>query len=126
MRRLGVLLGTAAVVAALVGCGAENSTGQQAAAKTVNVSRAQMGKHWPFKGVSRGTLRCDPKGDHRNGDVVMTTPDGTEYGINGTALDDGYKDFRRIWRRSPHYAVGGIDFMINIGPIIDRGLALCP
>ena len=55
------------------------------------------------------------------GEVVVFTADGTEYGVNGTAMDAGYRKIAPIWKKDPT----GLTPRVNIGDVIDRGLALC-
>jgi|SRR5665811_1269652 len=78
------------------------------------VSRSEYGKDWPLK-VSHGILRCDDEA------VTFLAPDGTEYGVNGTALTQGFPEIDPIWQNSPDPYVP----KVNIGPIIDLGLELC-
>jgi len=79
------------------------------------VSRAELGRKWPLT-VDDGTLSCDADA------VVFTAPDGDEYGVNGTALTAGYDRIDPIW--APDKALG-MGLKKDIGPLIDRGLALC-
>lgn len=78
---------------------------------------------WPLT-VKQGILECEESevAGFVQQSVTLLTPDGTVYGINGTALDDGYADFKHtIWKKSPE----GHGLMVDVGPLIDRGLALC-
>jgi hypothetical protein len=90
------------------------------------VSRAKFHRQWPFT-ISRGTLICDGSGGM--GAVVLKTPDGTTYAINGIARGERYTydgsrpvDFEhRIWRNDPHDR----GLKVDVGPIIAEGLSLC-
>jgi hypothetical protein len=85
------------------------------------VTKAEFGKKWPLS-VPSGLLRCESFGPEL-GEVIFTAPDGTEYGLNGTAQDGGYPPIDPIWLYEPGMKRYGLK--INIGPLIDRGLALC-
>lgn len=85
------------------------------------VTRAEFGDEWPFT-VASGTLSCD--GSRGLGSVIFTAPDGTRYGLNGTAQDQlGLPAIDPIWRYQPGMAK--YELRVDIGPLIDRGLALC-
>jgi hypothetical protein len=81
-----------ALAVTVVGCESDSGTSNS---DGVEVSAAELGDKWPLT-VDRGTLRCE--GDI---DVIFTAPDGTEYGVNGTALDHGFKDIDPIWATAP-------------------------
>ncbi len=102
MRRF--LLVTALAVTACVG-----STNE------VEVSASDFGNDWPLT-VVQGTLQCEPPGS-----VVFTTPEGTSYAVNGTAKDaTDLPEIDAIW------AEGEVEGLKrNLGPLIQRGLALC-
>jgi hypothetical protein len=80
---------------------------------TRRVSRADFGDEWPLT-VESGTLSCQA-----GRAVVFLAPDGTAYGVNGTAAN--YEDIDPIWADS------GVDYAPkkNIGPLIEAGLELC-
>jgi len=74
---------------------------------------------WPFT-VDSATLLCT-KGAGGYERVVVVA-NGEMYALNGTAKDVGlWPPFEPIWRDDPK-APG---LKVNIGPVIDRGLALC-
>lgn len=77
---------------------------------------------WPLK-VKSGLLQCEEEvsGGFVLQKVWFTAPDGTVYGVNGTAQDAGYPGIDSIWKNDP----AGYGLKINIGPLIDRGLKLC-
>src|SRR6266511_3593490 len=83
------------------------------------VERTAFGDAWPFT-VERGVISCVGAGE------VLFAANGNVYAVNGLARTNraqkGYRDVAEIWRRHP--TVPGAK--VNIGPIIDRGLALCP
>lgn len=74
---------------------------------------------WPFDAASV-TLNCRNPAGQGSGMVTVTTPDGREYAVNGTARRN-YPDMRPIWLDDPQ--VHGLK--INIGPAIEAGRALC-
>ncbi len=80
------------------------------------VSRADLGKDWPLT-VDSGTIDCLAPSA-----IIFTTPDGTVYGVNGTALTSGYPRIEPIWAKDP--VVKGLN-KINIGPLMDLGAARC-
>lgn len=80
------------------------------------VSQAEFGDAWPLT-IDRGTLRCEPPGA-----VVFQASDGSDYGVNGIALSQGYPEIDPIWADDPDPLVP----KKSIGPLLDRGLALCP
>ena len=78
------------------------------------VKRSDYGDAWPLT-VDSGTLRCEGAGA-----VVFVAPDGTEYGVNGMASK--YADIDPIWV-APDPSLPNL--RKSIGPLIERGLALC-
>jgi hypothetical protein len=85
------------------------------------VTRSEFGEDWPLT-VASGTIRCD--GSPGAGQVIFTAPtSGTEYALNGTALEGGYASIDPIWRYEPGMAK--YELRVNIGVLTDRGLALC-
>ena len=104
MRRV-VLIALLAVCVS--GCSSSSSTGEA-------VSRSDFGEDWPLT-VDSGTLQCEGAGA-----VTFTTEDGTTYAVNGLASGmDRWPEIDSIWADAP----GGLKK--NIGPLIQRGLALC-
>jgi len=87
---------------------------------TLEVSQAEFGKDWPLT-VDRGVLSCDGSG------VIFTTPDGDEYGVNGTAKGLGHPAIDPIWKEDHSYDLpgDGPPLRVDISPLIDRGLELC-
>lgn len=69
---------------------------------------------WPLT-IDPVTLRCEPPSR------VTVEANGTAYGINGMAIGAGYPEVNPIWRDNPE--IDGTK--INIGPLIQAGLALC-
>lgn len=82
-----------------------------------SISRESFGEAWPLT-VDSGVLACD--GKDGVGSVTFTA-DGTTYGVNGTALGQGLPAIDPIWADNP--SVPGLK--MNIGPVLDAGLALC-
>ncbi|HEX2161771.1 MAG TPA: DUF2511 domain-containing protein [Thermoleophilaceae bacterium] len=110
------------LVTALIahGCDESSRSANQGAENPGAVSRAELGADWPLT-VDRGVLSCDGPG------VVFTTPDGSEYAVNGTAKGAGYADIEPIWREDPAYDLpdDGPPLRVDISPLIERGLELC-
>ncbi|WP_420714692.1 DUF2511 domain-containing protein [Mycobacterium sp. Aquia_213] len=74
---------------------------------------------WPLT-VGEGTLACEKLGAHLR--RVTFTTGGAIYRVNGTAkAAHKYAHLDQIWRDNPD--IPGTK--INIGPLLDRGLALC-
>jgi hypothetical protein len=111
------VVGAAVVAIMLAACGGSSDNGSGGATHSIDVSAAtwHVGE-WPFT-VSSGTLSCTQP--PFPGAVTFSTGGG-EYAVNGTALDSGFADIKPIWKR----AGGGL--RVDIGDMIDRGLALCP
>jgi hypothetical protein len=81
------------------------------------VAKSEFGSRWPLT-VSHGTLSCDGYS------VVFAAPEGMRYGLNGTAQDQlGLPPIDPIWRYEPGMKRYGLK--VDIGPLIQRGLALC-
>src|SRR6266513_1723997 len=90
----------AAMCILLVGCGGGSKSGSSGAngggkSHAAELSRTQIGRDWPLT-VDHGTLRCEAPQS-----VVFTAPDGSDYGVNGSAMDAGFRDIKPIWRRDP-------------------------
>ncbi|WP_241976695.1 DUF2511 domain-containing protein [Cryobacterium sp. TMT2-4] len=82
-----------------------------------------FGVDWPLT-VPYVVVRCEEKiADGRTLQLVMLdTPDGTAYAVNGTARDHSdLPDIFPIWSANPD--VDGLK--VDISPVIDAGLALC-
>ncbi len=70
---------------------------------------------WPLT-VERGTLDCEPA------NRVIFTAGGTTYAVNGTAKGAGeWPDIDPIWADDS----SGLGLKVDIGDLIDAGLALC-
>ena len=84
------------------------------------ITKAEYGDRWPLT-VERGTVECVPAFS-----VIFHTG-GVTYAVNGWAMTNtDYPDVREIWLDDPDADRAARGLKINIGPIIDRGLALCP
>ena len=81
--------------------------------RTERVSRQQLGDEWPFT-VDDGIIQAEA------GVSVTFKARGDVYAVNGLAKGQGFKDIEPIWADDPETGLKK-----NIGPIIDRGLALC-
>jgi hypothetical protein len=89
--------------------------GDDLAANEARMSRSEYGKDWPLT-VEAGVVRCEGAG------AVTFTTGGTTYAVNGLARGMGtYPDVHAIWADDPDFE----GLKKYIGPIIDRGLALC-
>lgn len=74
---------------------------------------------WPLT-VPDGTIACESLGKGLG--RVTITAGGKTYWVNGLAKGTHkYADLDEIWRADPKYP----DIKVNIGPLLDRGLALC-
>lgn len=81
-----------------------------------SVGRSAMGDEWPLE-VDRGCLYC------LSGVRLVFVSGGSRYAVNGTAIGDrGNLRIDPIWSADP--TIPGAKR--NIGPLIERGLALCP
>lgn len=96
-----------------ISCAAQDSS--NGGRGETHVSRTQLGDDWPLT-VEEGNLRCEPPSR-----VVFTDPSGHEWGVNGMAVTHGYREIDPIWADNPE--IPGLKK--SIGPLIDRGLALC-
>jgi hypothetical protein len=100
-----------ALALALTGCGGSASSSGDGE----TVSRADFGEEWPLT-VDSGELRCEGAG------AATITADGTTYALNGTATSmNAGEDIDPIWEPNPDLPGA----KKNIGPLIDRALALC-
>lgn len=111
-----LLLIVAAVVYGCTQLGGDDANGSSDAAG--EVSRAEFeaeSRTWPLT-VDRGTLDCAP------GNLVTFTAGGTTYAVNGTAKGaNEWADIDSIWADDG----SGLGLKVNIGDLIDAGLALC-
>ena len=84
-----------------------------------HIGRADLGDAWPLT-VEEGTLACNGSGGV--GEVFFTAPEGTAYAVNGAAKsNERLADVTPIWADNPD--INGLKK--DIGPLIDKGLALC-
>ena len=84
---------------------------------------SDVGEDWPLT-VPYVIVRCTERalGGRLLQLVTLTTPDGAEYAVNGTARDHTDRpDIQPIWAPNPD--VEGL--RIDISPVIDAGLARC-
>ena len=110
LSRSRLLVKRAAILLALAAC--TTGGGADLAANERQVSRADFGNDWPLT-VESGVLACEGAG------AVTFTTGGTTYAVNGLAQRT-YPEIDAIWADAP-----GPPPKKNIGPLIDRGLALC-
>lgn len=93
-------------------------------AESTMVSSSDMKEKWPLS-VESGMLRCEPLPAMPKAQLVTFTSNGKIYAVNGTASGhakkNGWRQIDEIWKDNPE--ISGLK--INIGPLIDRGLALC-
>jgi Protein of unknown function (DUF2511) len=111
LRPNGRAVGVAVVVSLLTSACADSTSSSQT---STTIRRADFRKWWPFK-VKEGTLVCVGAG------AVTFEANGTVYAVNGTAGGQGFAEIELIWRDDPDNP----GLKVNIGPVIDRGLALC-
>lgn len=91
-------------------------------AASERVSSADFGENWPLK-VKGGVLNCELIYEY---EIVTFTTNGKTYAVNGLARGNrakkrGWLDVDKIWKTDPRDS----ELKINIGPLIDRGRALC-
>lgn len=103
------------VGALIIGCGG----GGPAATPQGYVSRAMLGAAWPLT-VESGTLSCRGAGEVYFRDDAS----GNHYTVNGTArtAQPALPEIDEIWANDTSNNLG---LKKNLGPLIDRGLALC-
>ena len=106
MKRLGIIV-LCFIVVLVIGSALTKSETK------AHITQQDFGKTWPFT-VTQGELRCDR-------DAVTFKAHGTTYAVNGTAGSRGFPRIDPIWRPNPNLP----GTRINIGPIIEAGLALC-
>jgi hypothetical protein len=113
------VMAAASLCAAAAGCSSSDEASSNLSGskgKSIEVTRDTWHDgEWPFT-VSHGILGCTKP--PFPGEVTFNV-EGTTYGLNGTALDNGYKEVNPIW----HSVGEGIK--VDIGGMIDRGLKLC-
>ncbi|GAA3113017.1 hypothetical protein GCM10020001_035040 [Nonomuraea salmonea] len=81
------------------------------------VTRIEFGKNWPLT-TDSAQVRCDGPRVAAQAKLIV---DGTTYGLNGNALNEGLPRPDPVWADDP-----GIDgAKISIGPLIDAALDLC-
>jgi hypothetical protein len=113
------VMAAASVCVAATGCsssreGRSNLSGSKGKSIEVTKSTWHDGE-WPFT-VSRGILGCSRP--PFPGEVTFNV-EGTVYGLNGTALDQGLPEVNPVWR------FAGSGLKVDIGEMIERGLKLC-
>lgn len=85
----------------------------------IMITQQDLGDAWPFT-VDSGLLDCRGAGE------VVFTVDGRSYAVNGLAKGTKkYDDISPIWSLILTSGSSS-DAKKDIGPIITRGLALCP
>ncbi|MER2556045.1 MAG: DUF2511 domain-containing protein [Candidatus Competibacter denitrificans] len=96
-------------------------------AETAIISAAQFGNDWPLT-VPSGVVSCEPASDGSTQIRIVTfVADGKTYAVNGTAMaiakrNKAWRDIEEIWKPDPQYPK---QMKMNIGPVLDTGLALC-
>ncbi len=91
---LGTLLVILLVVIGIQKCSSDKEPTEATVTASLEVSESDYGDRWPLT-VSSGTLQRR----NLNGglsDITFKAPDGTMYGLNGTALSHGHRDIRAI------------------------------
>jgi hypothetical protein len=83
------------------------------AAGGTKLTASQFGAKWPLT-VKQGFVRCE------DGSVIFNAG-GTEYGVNGTAKDEGFEEIEAIWKKDPDIPGARLD----ISPVLDAGLEQC-
>jgi Protein of unknown function (DUF2511) len=106
----------AAVGSAVVGLAIrdDGDAGEAADDQPGYVSRADLGARWPLT-VPEGILRCQGEG------AVIFEAEGVVYALNATA---GYFKLGRS-ELGPIWGSDADGSLKDLGPLIERGLALC-
>jgi Protein of unknown function (DUF2511) len=78
-----------------------------------------------FKGewmltVDRGTIACEPPSA-----LIFIAPDGTQYGINGTAETMGYADIQPIRIDDPNPEFKKLGNKMSLDPLFKEARKLC-
>jgi hypothetical protein len=76
----------------------------------IEIRQAEYGKRWPFA-IPEGHLRCEGSG------AVILTVGGKDYAVNGMA-STRYASIQPVCKQTKNS-------IIDVGPIISRGLTLC-
>jgi hypothetical protein len=98
------------------GVSASSSSTVSSAPDEHQVAKADLGADWPLT-VGSGELNCYGSGGV--GSATFTSPDGTEYALNGTAKS-------KCPEIDSLLSAGDIPgTKKDIGPLIDRALKLC-
>lgn len=108
------------IVCSLVSCTTQPIEPKKLESKKLEIGAQQYGENWPLR-VERGKLACEQN-------AVTSEADGIIYAINGRTQTEnnrngsGWANSKNIRRYDPQGAMYGL---IDIGPLIQRGLALC-
>jgi hypothetical protein len=108
------------IVCSLVGCSTQQIEPKKLESKKLEIDAQQYGENWPLR-VERGKLACE----HNS---VTFEADGIIYAINGRAQTEnnrngrGWANSKKIRRYDPKGVMYGL---MDVGPLIQRGLALC-
>jgi hypothetical protein len=122
LKRAGLLI----AIAVVTGC----SSAEDQAPRALTIDADAYGETWPLK-VTKGQIKCEDvtKVEQYPQKAVLFEAEGSTYALNGSAKTaasrDGkdWKDAREITR----YNSGGMMYgLMNIGPLIETGLKLCP
>lgn len=88
---------------------------------TVRVTRAEVDP-WPLT-VDEGSLHCDYSG------AVSIEVDGTSYGLNDIALNEGHAALDPIWADAPAAdapeASDRQEGKMSVNALVNHGIALC-
>lgn len=91
--------------------------------RSLRIACGDVGAGWPLT-VKQGLLQCESEvlPSFTVERVTFEAPDGTVYGVNGSAVSVGYPRIDPIWKKDDS---AGYGLKVNISPLIDRGLRLC-
>lgn len=93
-------------------------------AASTKVSRDEFKGDWPLT-IDSGTLTCERFLNFKSVKLVTLSSGGKTYALNGIASGQakkrGFLDIYTIWRDHPKLP----GLKVNIGPLIERALALC-
>lgn len=93
-------------------------------ASSLKISKGQFSGDWPLT-IDSGLLNCELSSVSPNLQLVTFTSNGKTYALNSTARGQsknrGWLEVNQVWKENTSIP----STKVSIGPLIDRGLALC-
>ncbi len=108
------------IVCSLASCSTQTIEPKKLESKKLEIDAQQYGESWPLR-VDKGKLACEQNS-------VTFEADGIIYTLNGRAQTEaqrngrGWADSKNIRRYDPQGIMYGL---MDVGPLIQKGLALC-